>query len=349
MTKNEKLLRAIGELPEDLIAEAAPAEKKRKPRLSRWLAAAAAAVLVLTLAIGAGAAGELLKDVFAPAFPAAPEGTVADPEVIEKLGTPVGVSATDGLVTFTLDSIVRDRYTVTAVFTVSGLDAKEIGVDAGALRVGGMSYEGPSGHCMYTPNEEDVEGMLVVSTWSAEEPIPAGEAEILLENITVYRGRPFLEKHIAGAWQLNCDLSYEDMTLDLPAGQTLSVEGMEVTLDQISLSPLSLMLLYTAHTGDADLEEPLPVGADGFSRPLCARLESLDLVITKKDGATLTSPEYHGENEGVEFLGGGWGYSDEADGTTSCQSCSRFEQVIPLEDIASITIEGVEVFAQPTD
>ncbi len=346
MTKNEKLLRAIGELPEDLIAEAAPAEKKRKPRLSRWLAAAVAAVLVLTLAIGAGAAGELLKDVFAPAFPAAPEGTVADPEVIQKLGTPVGVSATDGLVTFTLDSIVRDRYTVTAVFTVSGLDAKEIWVDAGALRVGGMSYKNPSGHCMSAPNGEDA---IIVLSWSDEKSIPAGEAEILLENLTLYSGRPFLEKHIAGAWQLNCDLSYEDMTLDLPAGQTLSVEGMEVTLDQISLSPLSLMLLYTAHTGDADLEEPLPVGADGFSRPLCARLESLDLVITKKDGATLASPEYHGENEGVEFLGSSWGCSDEADGTTFCQSCSRFEQVIPLEDIASITIEGVEVFSQPAD
>lgn len=327
--KSEKLLWAIGEIDESLAADAANLKKGGRKKLYRVAIAAVAAVLALTLAVGAGAVDGLVDSVFAPAFSGA-DSEALDLELLQRMGAPVGTSAADNGITVTLDSIIRDRYNVTAVFTLGGTEAKEILFDDMALTIGGTTYRGPSGACR-SPNGDD---MFIILNWTNKEPIPDGTAEIVLENITTYRGRALLERHIPGKWVLDFDVPYEDMTVELGQDQTFVVDGMEGTVNRFSLSPLSIRMDFAVQAEEGALEESLE------ERPL---ISELDMVVAKKDGTKLYSFGHLPIEENGGFSSG-WMDSDWADGQLQCQYGALFNQPVSLEEIDSITIEGVEIY-----
>ena len=53
-----------------------------------------------------------------------------------------------------------------------------------------------------------------------------------------------------GTWKMKFAIDYEDTSVALPAGQALDVDGMDATVEAISLSPLSLAVDYTVQWGD---------------------------------------------------------------------------------------------------
>lgn len=341
--KNEKLLRAMGNIGDELITNAMPGKREQKPRrLRRGLAVALAAALALTLTIGVGAASGTfsgLTDVFAPAF--RNDGTAPPPdmETIEKLGRPVGVSAVDQGVTVTVESVLRDRYTCTVVTSVKmdGLDGNEIAFDReemGGVLLGNLGGGG-YGSDMY-PGDDTYQ---IVRTWESDEPIPQGTVTATYTSLVLNQHRFLREKTIEGKWELEFDASYEDLSRDLPAGQSLTVEGADVTLNEITVSPLSCMIKHTVDPKGADLNRV--ISTVPFETRLEERLAALECVITKKDGTRFLNPcAFLQEDSHAQ---GGQSNSQEQDGKLECYSLFRFDQMLPLDEIQSITIEGVEI------
>lgn len=339
--KSEKLLNAMGDIRDELILNAAPGKAERKPkRLRRGLAIALAAALILTLTVGVGAAGGFkgLTDVFAPAFYNDGTASAPDPEVLEKMGHPVGASVTENGVTVTLESVIRDRYTCTVVTSVhmDGLDGNEItynwleggGVLAGLGGAGGNTHD-------EIPGDDTIQ---IIRTWESDSPIPAGMATMTISDIVLNQYRFLREKTIEGRWELEFDASYEDLSRDLPAGQTPTVEGVDVTVDEITVSPLSIMIKYTADPAGADLERV--VATKPYERTLQMRLEDIKCAITKKDGTQFINDR---DVWGPSHIQTKSSDSKEEGGLLKCYTLLRFDQVLPLDEIESITIEGVEV------
>lgn len=338
--KNEKLFHAMGNIQDDLITNAMPNQIEQRPRrLQKGLAIALAAALVLMVTMGAGAVSGAfggLSDLFAPAFYNDGSAPPLDMEVIEKLGHPVGVSATDNGVTVTVESVLRDRYSCAVVTTVrgKGIDGNELSWDT--LEPGG-AFSGCFG-CDITTKDDDPndDTLIMVYTFVGDDPFPDGAATMTLQDLALNRYRFLRERKIQGTWELEFDIGYEDLSRALPAGQTASVEGVDVALHEITVSPLSMMVKYTAGPVDVDLDRI--VEADPFTKTLRARLESLDIVIVQKDGTRFTT-----RAEADSKMSGTAGTVDEKDGELVGFTSLTFSQMLPLDEIESVTVEGVEI------
>lgn len=343
--KSEKLFQAIGEINEELVADAALESPAKRPRLRRVVMAAAAAALALALTVGAGAVTgtfQGLEDLFAPAFRIGEDTPPLDMEIVEKLGHPVGVSTTNNGVTFTVESILRDRYSCSVIASVesNALNSQEIIWNWAELTIGGMDLGLGSGGTI--ASDSDSNAVRMVLEWESQEPIPDGDAVLTVRDLCVNPHRFLREKTIQGTWELEFDAGYEDVSLDLPAGQTVDVEGTEIVLDKIFISPMSVKVNYTADLDGLDLEKI--VRTEPYDMALRWRLECLDIVITTKDGTRFYMTEYHLEDEdgGGNTQSGNGLVEKQADGWKGFCSM-RFDQMLPLDEIASLTVEGVEI------
>ncbi len=343
--KNEKLLNAMGDIQDELILNAAPGRAERKPKkMRKGLAIALAAALVLALTVSVGAATgtfQTLEDLFSPAFRGGVTAPPLDMEIVEKLGHPVGVSATDNGVTVTVDSVIRDRYTCSIIVSIEShsLKINELICNWAELKIGGKDLGSSlGGTTISVPSSDTVQ---IVLEWDSQEPIPDGDAVLTISEICLNPHRFLREKTIEGKWELEFDLGYEDVSLDLPAGQAVNVEGANVTLNEIFISPMSVRVDYTADLDGLDLEGI--VRDDPYEMSLRWCLECLDIVITQNDGTRFFMTEYHlDENEGGHTQSGN-GIVEKQEGEWKGFSSMRFDQILPLDEIESITIEGVEI------
>ncbi len=341
--KKEDLLNAIGNIQDDLILSAIDDSKESRPkRIRRGLMVTLAAALVLTLTVGVGAASGIfrgLEDPFAPAFRNDGSAPPLDRELVEKLGHPVGVSATDQGVTVTVDSVLRDRYTCTVVTSIAmpGIEKQEIDYEAMEMSGALDGFSSGGGYTTnFTPGDDTLQ---IIRVWESEEPFPEGEATMTIDTLVFNRYRFLREKKVEGKWELKFDISYEDLSTELPAGQVLSVEGIETTLDEITISPLSMMVKHTAEPGEADLEQVIET--EPYERTLKNHLEELACVITKKDGTQFFCPGTFEEKE--THMQSVHGDSKQQGEKLKCWYVLRFDQMLPLDEIQSITIEGVEI------
>ncbi len=344
--KNEKLLNAMGDIQDELILNAAPSRAARKPkRMRKGLAIVLAAALVLALTVSVGAATGIfqpLEDLFSPAFRGGVNAPPMNMEIVEKLGHPVGVSTTDNGVTVTVDSVIRDRYTCSIIVSIEShsLKINELICNWAELKIGGKDLGSSLGGTTIpvVPSSDTVQ---IVLEWDSQEPIPDGDAVLTIGEICLNPHRFLREKTIEGKWELEFDMDYEDLSLDLPAGQVVNVEGAEIVLDEIFISPLSVRVDYTANLDGLDLEKTVRTEPYEMSLRWC--LECLDIVITQKDGTRFFMTEYHlDENEGGHTQSGN-GIVEKQEGEWKGFSSMRFDQILPLDEIESITIEGVEI------
>ncbi len=324
--KSERLLRAMGEINDSLILSCAQEkEAAARPHKPRWVIAAVAAVLVLSLVVCAGASGGRipgLTDLFSPAFHGYEEGTGPDLELLEKLGQPVGVRVEEQGVAVTVSSFLRDRHTCIAVLSIykKGLEGNEILFDWNRLEIDGSRVlEGGSASVgNQTPGDDALEYVI---TWQEKEPIPTGKMEITLENLVLNSHRPFREKTIQGTWKLAFEAEAQDLSRSLPAGQHVTIEGAKAVLEEITLSPLSLTVQYTIE-GEVEV----------------SRRESMDFTITQKNGTKFWNPQYHLEGDGSHSSS--IGISEPRNAGYHCFYTAAFSQLLPLEEIESLTIEG---------
>ena len=148
------------------------------------------------------------------------------------------------------------------------------------------------------------------------EPLEPGLLTVRFQDLQVY-GEDYATctTLTEGSWKLSFQLAFEDASRTLPCGQTFTLNGAEVTLNAVTLSPLSIQADYTVSwAGDTAMDwiEPLPMS------------------ITYTDGTTLD----------LSHAGGASAYGT---GSVSCQKGMIFDQLHPLEEVASVTVGDVVI------
>ena len=313
-----------------LMAEAERPAPHRALPFRRLAAAGVAAALVLSVGV-AGATGALgeVGAAFSAIF-----GPSTQTEIMDKIGYPVGGSDTDNGVTITADAIVGDTYSYAVVYTIQREDGKALVSDqllarapdpeTDALPLAFQSYDaalqgyrgGSSGNRWFYDADPADSALQFVELRTQSEPLEPGLLTVRFQDLQVY-GEDYATctTLTEGSWKLSFQLAFEDASRILLCGQTFTLNGAEVTLNAVTLSPLSIQADYTVSwAGDTAVDwiEPLPMS------------------ITYTDGTTLD----------LSHAGGASAYGT---GTVSCQKGMIFDQLHPLEEVASVTVGDVVI------
>lgn len=310
----------------------------RRP-LPRLAAVGVAAALVLS--IGAGAAvvyNKLASESFAGVF-----GT-AHTEIVDKIGRPVGASATDNGVTVTADAIIGDKYHYAITYTIAKEDGTAFDFDASKI-VGtnllplrfreehtdiGFTTGGAHG-CSYFYDADPTDHAIqyVEMMEHTDKLKSGGTAKAKFQDLYYSNGGE--EKLLAeGKWSFRFAFDFEDTSAALLSGQSFALNGMTATIDEITLSPVALRVAYTV---DSEVKwEDAPSGRESdYNRTQSERyFGSVPIVLTKTDGTTL------------DLLDAGGSISPE-NGKTVCTKGRMFDEIIPLNEVASLTIGGIEI------
>lgn len=327
-------LRFTPEQKEDMVDRLMAAAETSAPRrvlpIRRLAAAGVAAALVLSLSV-AGATGALgdVGAAFSAIF-----GPSARTEVIDRIGYPVGASDTDNGITVTADAIVGDTYSYAVVYTIQREDGKALvsddilaraaGPDGTALPLAFQShdttpqgYRGGSTARLWFYDADPADSAIQFAELRTQDtPIEPGELTVRLQNLELYNqdytARTTLAK---GSWTLKFQLDFENSSLVLPCGQSFTLDGTEAVLNTVTLSPLSIQVDYTVRW-----EED----------PSLDWIKPLSLSLTFTDGTTLD----------LSHAGGSSAYGENA---VNCQKSMIFDQIRPLDEVASVTVGDVVI------
>ncbi len=325
----------------DLASDLAPAPATRKPARARRVALkAAAAAAGIALAIGAGGYGvaaaagilpapsEVLSDVFG--------NGPAQTRIIDKIGYPLDASATSNGVTVSARAVIGDANGFAVVFDVSfddGLpfdpeDVKtnvndklmlawneggpDLTVD-GAMAMTGGSYfydADPSDSTIqYVAHYDQVKLFLGGSIAGRTARVSLTELDCLADGA--------VQPVATGQWDLKFELNYEDTTVSVPAGQSTTLAGHDVTVNAINVSDTGVTIDYDVEGYDVE-------GAD------TGKLFELPVSVTFADGSQ-------------ESFESGGGTSSKRDGIDSVSWSQTFSRIHDAGDVVSITIGDVTV------
>ena len=310
--------------------ESAPA--RRRPILRTALIAACLAVV---LGVTAGATGILKSaaEAFAPIF-----GTsTAQTEIIDKIGYPIGASDTDNGITITADAVMGDRYNAAIIFTITRDDGTAL-LPAGTeddmllVRGGGADLNilgGSHGGSWFVDEDPTDNTLQLIQTISADVPVNDCTATAQFDDLWRWdeasgEAVPFAE----GTWKLRFDVRYEDASVTLGGGETFTQDGMDFTIGSITLSPVAMKVDYTVDSEMPQNSSGSGQLSDEDAREQARYFENVAVLLTCTDGTV------------VDLSNAGGSISPE-DGVTVCSKSAVFSQIIPMEEIESISVGGV--------
>lgn len=128
-----------------------------------------------------------------------------------------------------------------------------------------------------------------VEMMTQDQPLKPGTASVKFQDLSVYTDNDYRtsETLAEGTWRLKFDFAFEDSSISLPAGQSFTLNGMDATLDGVTLSPLSIQVDYTVHQELVWSENRESGRENEYDREQSYRyFESLPVVITYTDGTT---------------------------------------------------------------
>nr|WP_326185517.1 DUF4179 domain-containing protein [uncultured Oscillibacter sp.] len=320
------------------IAERAAAVAAQKPRRTRRPVARAilvAACVAAVLVVSAGATGVLKTAVesFAGIF----GGEAAQTEVIDKIGRPIGASATDNGVTISADAIIGDEYNAAIVFTIRRDDGQPLlpeGTDMSSLLLGGIGgtdlniLGGSHGSLWFTDEDPGDNAIQLVQTISSDISIPGHTATAEFGDICAWdneTGEKF--SLIEGHWKFRFDVDYEDSSVILGGGETFAQDGMTFTIDEVRVSPVAVRVAYTV---DSEIQwSDAPSGRLNEQDRESQRryFENVEILLTRTDGTVMAAPT--------------GGSIKPGDGRTVCVRGGVLDEIIPLEELESISVGGI--------
>ena len=315
------------EMIDRLTAQSARPPRGRAIPLRRVCALGAAAVLTGALCLGAAASGVLkpAAQAFGVVFGTAPAQT----EIIDQIGRPLDARATVDGVTVQADAIIGDTYSYAIVYSIYREDGQPITADPDpnrdgtlALRFGDWNTDvghlgGMHGTAWFFDEDPADNAVQFVQLLTADAPLKPGTATVHLTDLKQGIGED-ATLLAEGSWELRFDFAFEDSSLELPGGQSFTVNGEAATLNSVFVSPLSLRIDYTVDTPVPQRENGSSGMADGASTPQ-------PVFLTLTDGSR------------IDLTGFGGGVRPERD-TTRCELSGVFDQILPLDTIESITI-----------
>ena len=316
----------------------------RKRRLPRIAAVGVAAAVVLT--IGASATGVLktASEAFQGVF-----GPTADTEIIDQIGRPVGASDTSGGVTVTADAIIGDKYHYAITYSIVKDDGTAFDIDLTNTVGNGVlpltfeesdctlsGYLGGThgGSYFFDADPADNAIQYVETREISNGEVRGHTVHAKFKDLCVYDDEMNRVLLAEGDWSFKFNLDFEDTSVSLPAGQTFDLNGMTATIDEITLSPLALRVDYTVDS-EVQWDENAQSGrqSDHDSEQMNRYFESVQILVNKADGTSL------------DLSPAGGSISPEG-GKTICQKGEIFSEIIPLEDIVSVTVQGIDIPVQ---
>ena len=323
-------------LAEAAASAAGKTAKRRRPVLRTALIAA---VMAVALAVGSSAAGILPEpiDVFAPLF----GGAVAQTEVIDKIGHPIGASDSDGGITITADAIMGDRYNAVIVYTLSRDDGERFfpegeSLDNRMLMIGGFggaswTRGGAHGGAWFVDEDPDDDRIQYVETVSSDVSLTKGTARSEFEDLRCMDPEADRDEILyPGKWKLRFEVDYEDCSVRLGNGETFSQDGINFTIDEVTVSPIAFQVAYT--TDSAAVWSNAPSGReDPEDAPKMKQyLDNIEILLTKTDGTV------------IDFSNSGGRVSPDYEaGVSHCSKGEVLDEIIPLEELESIRVGGV--------
>lgn len=325
---------------------------KRARPLRRVVAVAACFVLAAVLAVGAGAVRGVkpLRDLFAPIL----GGSVAQTEIIDKVGRPIGASVTSNGITMTADAIIGDKYNACIIYTLTKDDGSRFlpeGVKAEEVRLQGSTYlMGTTGNSgsgrVFDEDPEDNEIQYINIIGSDDGEFQFGNIQAWFSEIGYYPGggsTPESLVHIEpvtlaeGNWEMRFEVAYEDSSVVLSNGETTQYAGWNCDIKEVTVSSLGFHLVletnieaWEQEMGNSELgAEPVPKVKDSSS------LMSIPVQVKKTDGTIL------------DFSSTAQGGMGQRDGKTVAYKGAVFPEIIPLEELESVTIGDIEYKVNP--
>lgn len=315
--------------------------------LSKIAAVIACLISVLTITAEAAGIPTPLSSILAPIF----GGRVAQTEVIDKIGHPIDAKDTDNGITISANAIIGDEYNACIAFTISRDDGTALlpehmeandlmqclFLDVSFSPVG--SYHGHMWYADTTPGDHEVQLVYAISS---VEPLSKGTCTVTISN------RPTTDENeeetfasgdlsytnnksemIKGRWKFRFDVDYEDTAVTLGNGETFQQDDMNFTIREVRISPIAFSVSY-------DVDEEVHWSNESSGRlPVDDKLqwelfsENVQIVLTKKDGTLLDLSTHSGGSVGAR------------EGFTHCVKSAVFGEVIPLEELESITVGGI--------
>lgn len=331
-------LRFTPEQKTQLAAATVAAAQKQTRRVRRPIGRTvlAAACITAVLAVSAGASGVLKNaaEVFAPIF----GGTAAQTEVIDKIGYPIGASATDNGVTISADAIMGDEYNAAIVFTFTRDDGTALlpeGVEAPMLLVGGTGgadlrvLGGSHGSSWFVDEDPTDDTLQMIQTVSTD--VPLNDCTATAEFDGLYRWDAASGERIPvveGRWKFKFDVAYEDSSVTLGGGETFAQDGLTFTIDKVRVSPVAVRVAYTADSEVQWSDVPSGRQSDADAREMQRYLENVEVLLTRTDGMVID-------------LSGTGGSMKPGHGTTVCVKGGVLDEIIPMEEIAGISVGGI--------
>ena len=309
-----------------------PAVRHRVRRFPRMAAVGVAAALVLSIGAGATGVFKSAGEAFAGVF-----GPTADTEIIDQIGHPIGASDTSNGVTVTADAILFDGYNYLISYTLEKEDGSAFDCtknsDTGLLdlfwnradsTIGGNTHGAIGSSYFYDENPND-NAIQYVETMSYNDSVQTGgTAKITLGDLSVPDGETGELTTIAeGTWHLKFKLEAGNSAVELPAGQTIDVNGKTATISKVVLSPIGYHFVYTVD-GEAQFEDAESGKEPGSSRDTWDAF-SATLSITRKDGTVIDLSDIGGSME-------------RQNGKTACTRQGTFDTILPVDEVASVTI-----------
>lgn len=328
-------LMAAAEQPEQ------PVAIHRVRRFPRIAAVGVAAALVLSIGAGATGVFKSASDAFAGVF-----GPTADTEIIDQIGHPIGASDTAGGVTVTADAILFDGYNYLISYTLEKEDGSAFDCtknpDTGLYDLGwkrsdstiGRGVDGASGSSYFYDENPSDNAIQYVETMSYNDAVQTGgTVKITLHDLQEFSNDGTESTLIKGTWSLKFKLDAGNSAVELPAGQNIDVNGRSAAVDTIVISPIGYHVVYTVD-GEATFdtlydengeEIPQESGREPASVSSTWESYSAKLLVTKTDGTVLDFSDYGGS-------------MDPHDGKTVCTRQGTFDTILPLDEVASVTI-----------
>ena len=310
---------------------------------------AAAIGIAAVLALGGGTAyatGTLARaaDSLAAVFGAGPVQT----ELIDQIGRPIGASCTSNGITITADAIIGMRNAYAVVYTIEKddgtafdeLDMNQNGtynlvLDGGgsinaltALRLGIDASGGIALHLDADPADNSLEIVEMTRFGGSDASLVGETLHFNATEIGFTRvgedGRNLPSQAIAtGDWNMSFKIDYEDLSVDLPAGQDVHHQRQQRRCGRACRLPLGATITYTVDATDG------PSGPTGLETDAEKRVGHGNFTVTFTDGTT-------------QELGSGY-TSWQQDGKTVVQKTWFFDQIRDVNDIASITVGDLTV------
>ena len=307
MSKNQ-ILDSLGRIDDEVIQNVNEARVARKPKLQvrRWAAFAACFALIISMALTAEATNGTVSNLLAPLFGG------AQTEIVDKIGVPIGASASVNGYTLTMDAIIGDRYSVMVAYTLSRDDGQPIPENID-FRSRGFSGSGYSTKIII--NEDDPSNAQFHLRWRRNDPIIGRIVTATFTDLIIDDGENDVI-HAEGTWEIKYTLRYPDSTEELPVKPFEIVDdgGRRFKVEGIMLSPLGIHL---------DLIFFAPDYEGGVFKDF-----TMSLVMT----------------DGTEMLlndGGGGGSWKEGDKKADVDYYAEFDVPIPRDDIKEIVICGI--------